>query len=184
MPAAALIALMTTSFAFCALQAMPAAAFTGSMSVIPLRANVRASASAAPLTMAAHSEAHAMRRAIVRSGVAAASTAFLLQVPALAAWEEYEDDDGTPVWVNEETGEESKTDPTKKKKKGKKAKAPAADTAAEPAASAPVEKGKEGGLPKISSTSGQVTKYKDINKGFQILKVPRARRSSPTRLSS
>merc|ERR1711939_1045979 len=98
-------------------------------------------ASAAPLTMAAHSEAHAMRRAIVRSGVAAASTAFLLQVPALAAWEEYEDDDGTPVWVNEETGEESKTDPTKKKKKGKKAKAPAADTAAEPAASAPVEKG-------------------------------------------
>ena len=150
--------------------AMPAAAFTGSMSVIPLRANVRASASAAPLTMAAHSEAHAMRRAIVRSGVAAASTAFLSQVPALAAWEEYEDDDGTPVWVNEETGEESKTDPTKKKKKGKKAKAPAADTAAEPAASAPVEKGKEGGLPKISSTSGQVTKYKDINKGFQILK--------------
>jgi len=116
-----------------------------------------------------------MRRAIIRSGVAAASSAFLAQVPALAAgvWEEFEDDDGTSVWVNSETGEESKTDPSKKKKgKGKKA---AKATAEEPAAAAGGEKvaaadKKEGGMPKVSKVSGQVTKFKDINKGFQILK--------------
>lgn len=112
-----------------------------------------------------------MRRAIIRSGVVAASTAFLAQVPALAAgvWEEFEDDDGTSVWVNSETGEESKTDPSKKKaKKAKKEKA-AEPAAAEDAQVAAADK-KDGGMPKVSKVSGQVTKFKDINKGFQILK--------------
>ena len=81
--------------------------------------------------------------------------------------------DGTSVWVNSETGEESKTDPSKKKKgKGKKA---AKAAAGEPATAAGGEKvaaadKKEGGMPKVSKVSGQVTKFKDINKGFQILK--------------
>jgi len=101
--------------------------------------------------------------------MAAASTAFLAQMPALAAWEEFEDEDGSSVWVNSETGEESKTDPTKKKGKGKKSKAaPAAEAESAAAPAAPKEEPK--GMPKISSTSGQVTKFKDINKGFQILK--------------
>jgi len=214
------------------LQALPASAFTGSLSGLPLRANARATASQAAVTMVADSEGHAMRRAIIRSGVVAASTAFLAQVPALAAgvWEEFEDDgdcppprparrtqflvgvdssrpreegagdrgqaaavkrlqsdipahmlvrgadepagpgaDGTSVWVNSETGEESKTDPSKKKaKKAKKEKA-AEPAAAEDAQVAAADK-KDGGMPKVSKVSGQVTKFKDINKGFQILK--------------
>lgn len=81
------------------LQALPASAFTGSLSGLPLRANARATASQAAVTMTADSEGHAMRRAIIRSGVAAASTAFLAQVPALAAgvWEEMEDDGDCPL---------------------------------------------------------------------------------------
>jgi hypothetical protein len=68
-----------------------------------------------PLCPQAQHEGKAIRRAFLRSGMAAASTAFLAQMPALAAWEEFEDEDGSSVWVNSETGQESKTDPTKKK---------------------------------------------------------------------
>ena len=81
-------------------QALPASAFTGSLSALPLRANGKAAmASSAAMSMSAASEGHAMRRAIIRSGVAAASSAFLAQVPALAAgvWEEFEDDGNHPA---------------------------------------------------------------------------------------
>ena len=66
-------------------QALPASAFSSGMSALPLRANVRATATAAPVSMSAASDGMAVRRAIIKSGVAAASTAFLAQMPALAA---------------------------------------------------------------------------------------------------
>jgi len=150
--------------------AFPAAAFTGNSAALPLRANVRAVASSAPVVMNAANDGMSERRAVIRAGVAAASTAFLAQLPALAAdsdWYEAEDDDGNSFWYNEKTGESSKTDPTKKVKKSKAKKAAPAD---DEVAAAPAAKAEGGGAPKVSKMSGQISQFKDINKGFSILK--------------
>jgi len=132
------------------------------MSALPLRANVRATATAAPVSMSAASDGMAVRRAIIKSGVAAASTAFLAQMPALAAdsdWFETEDGD----WYNEKTGESSETDPTKKKAKKSKA---GKTLSGEGGAAA---KGKDGA--KVSTNiRGITSQFKDINKGFSVLK--------------
>jgi len=89
-------------------------------------------------------------------------------MPALAAdgdWYEAEDDDGNSFWYNEKTNKSSKTDPTKK---GKKVKAPSKSGMS--GDGGPAAPSKSGAMPKVSKMSGQVTAFKDINKGFSILK--------------
>lgn len=67
------------------MQALPASAFSGSLAAAPsLRANARAVAAPAAVSMSAARDDAQMRRAFLRAGAAAASTAFLAQVPAFA----------------------------------------------------------------------------------------------------
>eukprot|EP00802_Teleaulax_amphioxeia_P022244 Tamp_22670.p1 GENE.Tamp_22670~~Tamp_22670.p1 ORF type:complete len:313 (-),score=99.42 Tamp_22670:136-954(-) len=140
------------------------------MAAVPALRAANARAAAAPaVSMSAADDGMPVRRAFIRAGAAAASTAFLAQLPALAAdsdWFETEDGD----WYNEVTGESSPTDP-RKKAKAKKSKAKAAPAADEEVAAAPAKgEGKAEGMPKVSKMSGQISQYKDINKGFSIMK--------------
>jgi hypothetical protein len=66
-------------------QALPASAFSGSLAAAPsLRANARAVAAPAAVSMSAARDGAQMRRAFLRAGAAAVSTALLTQVPAFA----------------------------------------------------------------------------------------------------
>eukprot|EP00286_Rhodomonas_abbreviata_P008611 CAMPEP_0181330046 /NCGR_PEP_ID=MMETSP1101-20121128/23671_1 /TAXON_ID=46948 /ORGANISM="Rhodomonas abbreviata, Strain Caron Lab Isolate" /LENGTH=279 /DNA_ID=CAMNT_0023439237 /DNA_START=10 /DNA_END=849 /DNA_ORIENTATION=+ len=96
------------------------------------------------------------RRSVIKAGVAGAATLALGIVPAMAEeeWMEVDDGKGKTYWYNTKTQKTSATKP--------------GDEAA-PAAKA--EGGAEGPEPvKVSKMGGLLTQYKDINKGFSILR--------------
>eukprot|EP00288_Rhodomonas_lens_P001292 CAMPEP_0177719268 /NCGR_PEP_ID=MMETSP0484_2-20121128/16015_1 /TAXON_ID=354590 /ORGANISM="Rhodomonas lens, Strain RHODO" /LENGTH=290 /DNA_ID=CAMNT_0019231479 /DNA_START=11 /DNA_END=883 /DNA_ORIENTATION=- len=153
---------LETAVSFAAATLLPFAAVTEAFApaALPLAGsrNAPAKSSVSSLCMATPIPD---RRSVIKAGLAGAATLALGVVPAMAQegdWMQVDDPNGKTYWYNVKTQKTSATNPAG-------GDAPAAAPA-----------GKEGGAEakdtatKASKMGGVLTQYKDVNKGFSILR--------------